>query len=556
MKSDIEIAREAKLIDIYEIGEKLGINKEYIEPYGNYKGKIKEEFYKKVQNNKKGKLILVTAITPTPAGEGKSTVTIGLTEGMNRIGLKTACALREPSLGPVFGIKGGAAGGGYSQVLPMEEINLHFTGDLHAITAANNLLCALVDNHIEKGNDLEIDEREIFVRRVLDINDRTLRNVVVGLGGKNMGYPREDHFMITVASEVMAIFCLSKDLADLKKRLGEIIFAKKKDGSPLYVKDLGAQGAMTVLLKDAIKPNLVQTLENNPAIIHGGPFANIAHGCNSIRATKLGLSLNDYLVTEAGFGADLGGEKFMDIKCRIGDLHPDLSVLVITLRALKMHGNLQKDKLSEKNIEALREGFKNAKRHMENMLKFKVPLICAINVFEGDTEEEINELINLCKEEGIEARKTTGFMEGGKGAEDLAILVKETLEREESHYSPLYDVNLEIEEKIQKIAEEIYRARGVNYTAKAKKEIKYLKDHNLDKYPICMAKTQYSFSDDPKLLNAPENFEITVKDVRISNGAGFIVCETGDIMVMPGLSKHPAALDMDIDENGRISGLF
>ncbi len=556
MKSDIEIAREAKLIDIYEIGEKLGINKEYIEPYGNYKGKIKEEFYKKVQNNKNGKLILVTAITPTPAGEGKSTVTIGLTEGMNRIGLKTACALREPSLGPVFGIKGGAAGGGYSQVLPMEEINLHFTGDLHAITAANNLLCALVDNHIEKGNDLEIDEREIFVRRVLDINDRTLRNVVVGLGGKNMGYPREDHFMITVASEVMAIFCLSKDLADLKKRLGEIIFAKKKDGSPLYVKDLGAQGAMTVLLKDAIKPNLVQTLENNPAIIHGGPFANIAHGCNSIRATKLGLSLNDYLVTEAGFGADLGGEKFMDIKCRIGDLHPDLSVLVITLRALKMHGNIQKDKLSEKNIEALREGFKNAKRHMENMLKFKVPLICAINVFEGDTEEEINELINLCKEEGIEARKTTGFMEGGKGAEDLAILVKETLEREESHYSPLYDVNLEIEEKIQKIAEEIYRARGVNYTAKAKKEIKYLKEHNLDKYPICMAKTQYSFSDNPKLLNAPENFEITVKDVRISKGAGFIVCETGDIMVMPGLSKHPAALDMDIDENGRISGLF
>ena len=553
MKTDFEISKEAHILPIEEIANKLGVDMNYVEAYGKYKAKIDP---KAIKEKKDSKLILVTAITPTPAGEGKSTVTIGLTDGLNKIGKFTVAALREPSLGPVFGIKGGACGGGYAQVIPMEDINLHFTGDLHAITTANNLLMALIDNHIEKGNELRIDEREVKVRRVMDINDRALRNIVVGLGGRNMGYPREDHFMITVASEVMAALCLANSLMDLKERLGNIVFADNMDKEPLYVRDLGAEGAMAVVLKDAIKPNLVQTLENNPAIIHGGPFANIAHGCNSVLATKMALSIGDYVVTEAGFGSDLGAEKFMDIKMRLSGLSPDLTVVVVTIRALKMHGGVEKDHLSEENLDALRVGFANAKRHIENMQKFGVPVTVAINVFKDDTEKEIELLKELVREVGVEATECRGFEKGSEGTTDLAKVVVETIENNKSDFKPIYPLDISIEEKIEKIAKEIYRAKGVNFTAEAKRKLKYMKEHGFSDLPVCIAKTQYSFSDNAKALNAPEDFEITVRDLNLSNGAGFVVALTGDIMTMPGLAKVPAALKMDIDSDGNIVGLF
>ena len=553
MKTDFEISKEAHILPIEEIAKKLGVDMDYVEAYGKYKAKIDPKAIKEKEDSK---LILVTAITPTPAGEGKSTVTIGLTDGLNKIGKFTVAALREPSLGPVFGIKGGACGGGYAQVIPMEDINLHFTGDLHAITTANNLLMALIDNHIEKGNELRIDEREVKVRRVMDINDRALRNIVVGLGGRNMGYPREDHFMITVASEVMAALCLASSLMDLKERLGNIVFADNMDKEPLYVRDLGAEGAMAVVLKDAIKPNLVQTLENNPAIIHGGPFANIAHGCNSVLATKMALSIGDYVVTEAGFGSDLGAEKFMDIKMRLSGLSPDLTVVVVTIRALKMHGGVEKDHLSEENLDALRVGFANAKRHIENMQKFGVPVTVAINVFKDDTEKEIELLKELVREVGVEATECRGFEKGSEGTTDLAKVVVETIENNKSDFKPIYPLDISIEEKIEKIAKEIYRAKGVNFTAEAKRKLKYMKEHVFSDLPVCIAKTQYSFSDNAKALNAPEDFEITVRDLNLSNGAGFVVALTGDIMTMPGLAKVPAALKMDIDSAGNIVGLF
>lgn len=553
MKTDFEISKEAHILPIEEIANKLGVDMDYVEAYGKYKAKIDPKAIKEKEDSK---LILVTAITPTPAGEGKSTVTIGLTDGLNKIGKFTVAALREPSLGPVFGIKGGACGGGYAQVIPMEDINLHFTGDLHAITTANNLLMALIDNHIEKGNELRIDEREVKVRRVMDINDRALRNIVVGLGGRNMGYPREDHFMITVASEVMAALCLASSLMDLKERLGNIVFADNMDKEPLYVRDLGAEGAMAVVLKDAIKPNLVQTLENNPAIIHGGPFANIAHGCNSVLATKMALSIGDYVVTEAGFGSDLGAEKFMDIKMRLSGLSPDLTVVIVTIRALKMHGGVEKDHLSEENLDALRVGFANAKRHIENMQKFGVPVTVAINVFKDDTEKEIELLKELVREVGVEATECRGFEKGSEGTTDLAKVVVETIENNKSDFKPIYPLDISIEEKIEKIAKEIYRAKGVNFTAEAKRKLKYMKEHGFSNLPVCIAKTQYSFSDNAKALNAPEDFEITVRDLNLSNGAGFVVALTGDIMTMPGLAKVPAALKMDIDSDGNIVGLF
>lgn len=553
MKTDFEISKEAHILPIEEIAKKLGVDMDYVEAYGKYKAKIDP---KAIKEKKDSKLILVTAITPTPAGEGKSTVTIGLTDGLNKIGKFTVAALREPSLGPVFGIKGGACGGGYAQVIPMEDINLHFTGDLHAMTTANNLLMALIDNHIEKGNELRIDEREVKVRRVMDINDRALRNIVVGLGGRNMGYPREDHFMITVASEVMAALCLANSLMDLKERLGNIVFADNMDKEPLYVRDLGAEGAMAVVLKDAIKPNLVQTLENNPAIIHGGPFANIAHGCNSVLATKMALSIGDYVVTEAGFGSDLGAEKFMDIKMRLSGLSPDLTVVVVTIRALKMHGGVEKDHLSEENLDALRVGFANAKRHIENMQKFGVPVTVAINVFKDDTEKEIELLKELVREVGVEATECRGFEKGSEGTTDLAKVVVETIDKNKSDFKPIYPLDISIEEKIEKIAKEIYRAKGVNFTAEAKRKLKYMKEHGFSNLPVCIAKTQYSFSDNAKALNAPEDFEITVRDLNLSNGAGFVVALTGDIMTMPGLAKVPAALKMDIDSDGNIVGLF
>ncbi len=553
MKTDFEISKEAHILPIEEIAKKLGVDMDYVEAYGKYKAKIDPKAIKEKEDSK---LILVTAITPTPAGEGKSTVTIGLTDGLNKIGKFTVAALREPSLGPVFGIKGGACGGGYAQVIPMEDINLHFTGDLHAITTANNLLMALIDNHIEKGNELRIDEREVKVRRVMDINDRALRNIVVGLGGRNMGYPREDHFMITVASEVMAALCLASSLMDLKERLGNIVFADNMDKEPLYVRDLGAEGAMAVVLKDAIKPNLVQTLENNPAIIHGGPFANIAHGCNSVLATKMALSIGDYVVTEAGFGSDLGAEKFMDIKMRLSGLSPDLTVVVVTIRALKMHGGVEKDHLSEENLDALRVGFANAKRHIENMQKFGVPVTVAINVFKDDTEKEIELLKELVREVGVEATECRGFEKGSEGTTDLAKVAVETIENNKSDFKPIYPLDISIEEKIEKIAKEIYRAKGVNFTAEAKRKLKYMKEHGFSNLPVCIAKTQYSFSDNAKALNAPEDFEITVRDLNLSNGAGFVVALTGDIMTMPGLAKVPAALKMDIDSDGNIVGLF
>lgn len=555
MLSDIEIAQQAKMQKITEIAEAVGIQPDELEPYGHYKAKISDALLHRIEKNQDGKLILVTAVNPTPAGEGKTTVTIGLGESMAKLGKKAMIALREPSLGPVFGIKGGAAGGGYSQVVPMEDINLHFTGDMHAITSANNLMCALLDNHIQQGNALGIDPRRVLVKRCLDMNDRALRNIVCSLGGNLNGVPREDHFCITVASEVMAILCLAEDVFDLKKRLGNILVAYTYDGRPVYAKDIQANGAMTVLLKDAIKPNLVQTLENTPAIMHGGPFANIAHGCNSVRATKTALKLADFTITEAGFGSDLGAEKFLDIKCRFAGLAPSCIVLVSTVRSMKYNGGVPKTELTKENLEALKAGSVNLGAHIENLQKFGVPVVVAINHFYADTDAEIAYIEQFCKEKGADVAVTKCFAEGGAGGLELAEKVVEACEKE-NHFKPLYDLDMSVYDKIETIAREIYGADGVDYTKEAQKSIEEFIQLGADKMPVCMAKTQYSLSDDPTKLGRPEHFRITVSSVNLSNGAGFLVCQTGSIMTMPGLSKEPAANRIDIDENGNTVGLF
>ena len=556
MKSDIQIAQEAKMEPIKNIAEKLGLCEDDIEYYGKYKCKISLDVYDKIKDKENGKLVLVTAINPTPAGEGKSTVTVGLGQALNKMGKKTVIALREPSLGPVFGIKGGAAGGGYAQVVPMEDINLHFTGDMHAITSANNLLCAAIDNHIHQGNALRIDSRRITFKRVMDMNDRALRHIIVGMGGKVNGFVREDGFTITVASEIMAILCLANDLEDLKERMGNIVIGYNLDGEPVYAKQLEVQGAMALLMKDAIKPNLVQTLENTPALIHGGPFANIAHGCNSIMATKLALKLGDVAITEAGFGADLGAEKFFDIKCRYGNLKPECVVVVATIRALKHHGGVGKNDLNVPNVEALAKGMANLEKQVENIKKFNVTPVVAINKFVSDSEEEVQYIKDFCNKIGVKVALSDVWAKGGEGGIELGKIVLETLENNDSDFKPIYDEKSSIEEKILKIAKEIYGADKVNYTPAAKKQIAELEKFELDKLPICMAKTQYSLSDDPNLLGRPEGFDITVKEVKVSNGAGFVVVLTGNIMTMPGLPKVPAANRMDILKNGEIIGLF
>ena len=556
MKSDIQIAQEAKMEPIVKIAEKLNLGEDDIELYGKYKCKISLDVLNNNKDKKDGKLVLVTAINPTPAGEGKSTVTVGLGQALCKTGKKAVIALREPSLGPVFGVKGGAAGGGYAQVVPMEDINLHFTGDMHAITTANNLLCAAIDNHIHQGNNLRIDSRRIIFKRVMDMNDRALRNIVVGMGGKINGFLREDGFMITVASEIMAILCLATSLSDLKERMGNILVAYDLDGNPVYAKQLEIQGSMALLMKDAVKPNLVQTLENTPAIIHGGPFANIAHGCNSIVATKMALKLGDVVVTEGGFGADLGAEKFLDIKCRYGDLSPNCIVIVATMRALKHHGGVKKEDLNTPNVEALAKGIVNLEKQIENMQKYNVPVVVAINKFISDTEEEIQFIKEFCAKLGVKVALSDVWAKGGEGGLELANIVNEVLDNEESNFKVLYDEKESIKDKVLTIAREIYGAKNVLYTPAANRQIAELEKFELDKLPICMAKTQYSLSDNPSLLGRPENFDITVKEVRVSNGAGFIVVLTGDIMTMPGLPKVPAANRMDILENGEIVGLF
>lgn len=554
-KSDIEIAQNATMKPIYEIANMVGIDEKYLEPYGKYKAKLNEDLLKSLEEKKDGKLVLVTAINPTPAGEGKTTISVGLGQALNKINKKAVIALREPSLGPVFGIKGGAAGGGYSQVVPMEDINLHFTGDMHAITAANNLLCAIIDNHLQQGNALKIDQRRILFKRCMDMNDRALRFVNVGLGGKINGIPREDGFQITVASEIMAILCLASDIHDLKKRLGDILVAYNYDNEPIYCRDLGVNGAMAALMKDAIKPNLVQTLENTPAIMHGGPFANIAHGCNSVKATKTALKLGDYAITEAGFGSDLGAEKFLDIKCRYAGLKPDCIVIVATIRALKYNGGVAKQDLSNENVDAVKEGVKNLEVHIENMQKYGVPVVVAINRFLSDTDAEIEVLSNSCKNLGCEFSLAEVFAKGGEGGVDLAQKVVAACEKP-SNFKLLYDEKLPIKEKILTVAKEIYRAKDVVYTPNANKSIAEIEKLGLDKLPICVAKTQYSLSDDQTKLGAPKDFTITVKEVKVSAGAGFIVVYTGDIMTMPGLPKAPAAMKIDINEKGEIEGLF
>lgn len=555
MLSDIEIAQQAKLLPIKEVAAKIGISEDELEFYGKYKAKLSDELANRVENNPDGKLILVTAINPTPAGEGKTTTTAGLGQAMAKIGKNAIIALREPSLGPVFGIKGGAAGGGYAQVLPMEDINLHFTGDMHAITAANNLCCAMLDNHLQQGNALNIDPRRILIKRCLDMNDRALRNIVVGLGGKVNGIPREDHFIITVASEVMAILCLANDIDDLKQRLGKILVAYTYSGEPVYAKDLKADGAMTALLKDAIKPNLVQTLEGTPAIMHGGPFANIAHGCNSVRATKLALKLADYCITEAGFGSDLGAEKFLDIKCRYAGLTPSAIVIVATCRALKYNGGVPKAEVSAENLDALKKGIVNLGVHIENMRKYNVPVIVAINRFGTDSKEELEYIESYCRENGADFALSDVFGKGGEGGVELAEKVVEACEKP-SDFAPIYSLNLTVKEKIEKIAATIYGASKVNYTTAAEKAIKEVEALGADKLPVCIAKTQYSLSDNPALLGAPKDFEITVRNVTLSSGAGFVVAYTGDIMTMPGLPKVPAAHSIDVDSDGKIVGLF
>ena len=555
MLSDIEIAQNARMKDITEIAQNLGILPSELEPYGHYKAKINDSVFDRLHEKKDGKLVLVTAVNPTPAGEGKTTVSIGLGEAMNKIGKKAIVALREPSLGPVFGIKGGAAGGGYSQVVPMEDINLHFTGDMHAITSANNLMCAMLDNSLQQGNELNIDPRRIQVKRCLDMNDRALRNIVISLGGKLNGVPREDHFCITVASEVMAVLCLSSDIFDLKKRLGDILVAYTYDGQPVYCRDIKADGAMTVLLKEAIKPNLVQTLENTPAIMHGGPFANIAHGCNSVRATKTALKLADYAVTEAGFGSDLGAEKFLDIKCRFASLKPSCIVLVSTVRSMKYNGGVAKENLKEENLDALKKGSENLGAHIDNLKKYGVPVVVAINHFYADTQAEIDYIEQYCKDRGADFAVTKCFAEGGAGSIELAEKVVEACEKENNfHY--LYDIDMPLYDKIETIAREIYGADGVDYTKEARASLDEFIKLGADKMPVCMAKTQYSLSDNPKLLGRPHGFRITVSSASLSNGAGFVVCQTGSVMTMPGLSKSPAAYRIDIDENGNTVGLF
>lgn len=556
MKTDIEIAQEAQMLPITEVVKEIGLTADDLELYGKYKAKISNEYLKKIEGNKKGKLILVTAINPTPAGEGKTTTSVGLGQAFGKLGKKAIIALREPSLGPCFGIKGGAAGGGYAQVVPMEDLNLHFTGDFHAITSANNLLAALLDNHIQQGNALRIDTRQIVWKRCLDMNDRVLRNVVVGLGSKTDGFVREDHFVITVASEIMAILCLATDLEDLKDRLGKIIVAYDLDGKPVTAKDLQAVGAMAALLKDAILPNVIQTLEHTPALVHGGPFANIAHGCNSVRATTAALSMADYVVTEAGFGADLGAEKFFDIKCRQAGLSPDAVVLVATIRALKYNGGVPKAELSAENVEALEKGIVNLEKHIENLQKYKVPVVVTLNSFVTDSEAEIAFVKQFCEERGCEFAISEVWEKGGEGGIALAEKVLKTLEEKESHFAPLYPSELPLTEKIETVAKEIYGAKGVNYTAAAKKQLAKLTELGFGDLPVCMAKTQYSLSDDPALLGRPKDFDITVREAYVSAGAGFVVVLTGAVMTMPGLPKQPAAFGIDVDESGKITGLF
>lgn len=556
MKTDIQIAQEATMLPIKDVAAAIGIKEDDLELYGKYKAKISDELINRTKKNPDGKLILVTAINPTPAGEGKTTTSVGLGEAFGRLGKKALIALREPSLGPCFGIKGGAAGGGYAQVVPMEDLNLHFTGDFHAITSANNLLAALLDNHIQQGNELGIDPRQIVWKRCMDMNDRVLRNIVVGLGSKMDGMVREDHFVITVASEIMAILCLADDMADLKKRLGRIIVAYTFDGKPVTADDLQATGSMAALLKDALKPNLIQTLEHTPAIVHGGPFANIAHGCNSVRATKTALKLADYVITEAGFGADLGAEKFFDIKCRMAGLKPDAVVLVATIRALKYNGGVPKDELSAENLDALKAGIVNLEKHIENLHKFGVPVVVTLNSFVTDTKAEIDFVEQFCKERGCEFALSEVWEKGGEGGIDLANKVLETIEHKESNFKVLYDDSLSLKEKIETVAKEIYGADGVTYSPAAERELKRITDLGMGDFPVCMAKTQYSLSDDAKKLGRPSGFKINVREVYASAGAGFVVAVNGSIMTMPGLSKKPAAYGIDVDDNGVITGLF
>lgn len=556
MKTDIQIAQEATMLPIKDVAASIGIKEDDLELYGKYKAKISDELINRTKENPDGKLILVTAINPTPAGEGKTTTSVGLGEAFGRLGKKALIALREPSLGPCFGIKGGAAGGGYAQVVPMEDLNLHFTGDFHAITSANNLLAALLDNHIQQGNELGIDPRQIVWKRCMDMNDRVLRNIVVGLGSKMDGMVREDHFVITVASEIMAILCLADDMADLKKRLGRIIVAYTFDGKPVTADDLQATGSMAALLKDALKPNLIQTLEHTPAIVHGGPFANIAHGCNSVRATKTALKLADYVITEAGFGADLGAEKFFDIKCRMAGLKPDAVVLVATIRALKYNGGVPKDELSAENLDALKAGIVNLEKHIENLHKFGVPVVVTLNSFVTDTKAETDFVEQFCKERGCEFALSEVWEKGGEGGIDLANKVLETIEHKESNFKVLYDDSLSLKEKIETVAKEIYGADGVTYSPAAERELKRITDLGMGDFPVCMAKTQYSLSDDAKKLGRPSGFKINVREVYASAGAGFVVAVNGSIMTMPGLSKKPAAYGIDVDDNGVITGLF
>ena len=556
MKTDIEIAQEAQMDHIRNVAGKLGITEDELELYGKYKAKLSDELWERVKENPDGKLVLVTAINPTPAGEGKTTTSIGLGEAMGLLGKKAILALREPSLGPCFGIKGGAAGGGYAQVVPMEDLNLHFTGDFHAITSANNLLAALLDNHIQQGNVLGIDPRMVVWKRCLDMNDRALRNIVIGLGSKMDGMVREDHFIITVASEIMAVLCLANDMDDLKRRLGRIIVAYNFEGKPVTADDLQATGSMAALLKDAIKPNMIQTLEHNPAIVHGGPFANIAHGCNSVRATKTALKLGDIVITEAGFGADLGAEKFFDIKCRKADLHPDAVVLVATIRALKYNGGVAKADLSAENMEALQKGIVNLEKHIENLQKFKVPVVVTLNSFITDTKEEIAYVEQFCKDRDCEFALSEVWEKGGEGGIALANKVLDTLAHKESAFEPLYKNELPLTDKIETIAKEIYGAEGVTYSAAALKELKHIEEMGMGDFPVCMAKTQYSLSDDAKKLGRPQGFEINVREVYVSAGAGFVVAITGSIMTMPGLPKVPAANNIDVTNDGVITGLF
>lgn len=556
MKSDIEIAQEAEMLHIKEVAEGLGIAEDDLELYGKYKAKLSDELMNRIKNKSDGKLILVTAINPTPAGEGKTTTSVGLGQAFGKLGKKAVIALREPSLGPCFGIKGGAAGGGYAQVVPMEDLNLHFTGDFHAITSANNLLAALLDNHMQQGNELGIDPRQIVWKRCMDMNDRVLRNIVVGLGNKMDGMVREDHFVITVASEIMAILCLADDMHDLKKRLGRIIVAYNFEGKPVTAEDLKATGAMAALLKDALKPNLIQTLEHTPAIVHGGPFANIAHGCNSVRATKMALKLADYVITEAGFGADLGAEKFFDIKCRMSGLCPDAVVLVATIRALKYNGGVAKAELDKEDLEALKNGIVNLEKHIENIQKYGVPVVVTLNSFVTDTKAETDFVEAFCKNKGCEFALSEVWEKGGAGGIALANKVLETLDQKESHFKPLYENGLSLEEKIEIIAKEIYGADGVSYSPGAKRELKRIAEMGMSDFPVCMAKTQYSLSDDQTKLGRPGGFTVNVREVYVSAGAGFVVAVTGAIMTMPGLSKHPAAYGIDVNDDGVITGLF